>query len=152
MKKFDFRLQKVMEYKEHKEKEKQKELALAQENLHREQNTLSELKKLKLNCEKNLMEKRKEKINLRENHLHQSYLSKVTRGVKKQNLLVKEKEKECTQRLKNLLEASREKKSLENLKGKKLISYLKDILKAEQKEMDEFARDIGKRLAQTKSD
>jgi flagellar export protein FliJ len=139
-----------MEYKEHKEKEKQKDLALAQENLQREQKSLSELEKIKHNCEKTLLEKRKEKINLRENHFHQVYLTKISRGVKKQNSLVREKEKEFNQKLENLLEATKEKKSLENLKGKKLISYLKDVLRAEQKEMDEFARDISKRLVETK--
>jgi flagellar FliJ protein len=151
MKKFNFRLQKVMEYKEHREKDKQRELAQAREILQREKEVLSEMEEQKFSCEKNLLKKRKEKVNLRENHLHQVYLTKIVKGIKKQEVSVRESEKECSKKIENLLETSREKKSLEKLKGKKLVSYLQEILRAEQKEIDEFARDVGRKLAGAKA-
>ena len=140
MKKFDFRLQKVMEYKEHKEKEKQRELAKAKDRLRSELERLLGLNQRQAFYHDHVRKINLDKMNLRELSLYQTYLQKLSQEILHQKCQVRTSEENVSESRKKLLESSKEKKTLETLRAKKFQAYRKEMDRTEQKEIDESAK------------
>ncbi|HEX9917070.1 MAG TPA: flagellar export protein FliJ [candidate division Zixibacteria bacterium] len=132
-----------MEFRQHLEKEKQRDLAQAKNKLQQEEKKLELLNHTKDECQKETRQKKKkDKINLKELSLYQIYLTKLHHQIKGQRIIVVRTEEEVEGRREELLEKSREKKVLENLRKGRLFSYKEEANRIEQKEIDELARDI----------
>lgn len=131
-----------MEFRQHLEKEKQRDLAQAKNKLQQEETKLELLNHTKDECQKETRQKKKDKINLKELSLYQIYLTKLHHQIKGQRIIVVRTEEEVEGRREELLEKSREKKVLENLRKGRLFSYKEEANRIEQKEIDELARDI----------
>ena len=142
MRKFRFRLQKVMELRQHREKEKQRDLAQAKNKLRQEGERLEALNHTKDECQTKVKKKKKDKLNLKELSLYQIYLANLHHQIKGQRTEVGKSEKEVENKRGEFLEKSKEKKILENLRKSKLLNYKEEINRIEQKETDELARDI----------
>lgn len=134
-----------MEFRQHLEKEKQRDLAQAKNKLQQEEQKLQLLNCTKDECQSETKKKKKDRINLKELSLYQVYLTKLHHQIKGQKTTIVKSEQEVEGRREELLEKSKEKKVLENLRKAKLLGYNEEMNRIEQKEMDELARDISLR-------
>lgn len=139
MKKFRFRLQRLLEIKEHVEKEKQKVLALATRKVYSQEEYLR-----RLNLERR--ENQEEQRQFLTGSLNSSQLlgysryflklkSKELAGIEVLKVYRTEQEKKRLE----LLEAAREKKTFEKLKERKRDAHFKEAERLLQKEQDELA-------------
>ena len=131
-----------MEFRRFREREKQRDLASAKNKLQEEEDKLEFLNCTKDECQKETKSRKKDKINLKELSLYQVYLSRLHYQIKRQKSEVDQSQEQVESRREELLEKSKEKKALENLKKARLINYKEYVNRLEQKTMDELARDV----------
>ena len=131
-----------MEFRQHREKQKQRDLAQAKNKLQQEEKKLQFLNHTKDKCQKETKKRKRDKLNVKELSLYQVYLTKLHHQIKGQKVEIDKSEKEVENERGELLEKSKEKKVLENLKKSKLLSYKEEMNRIEQKTIDELARDI----------
>ncbi len=131
-----------MEFRQHQEKEKQRNLAQAKSRLRQEEEQLESLSHTKEECQRETKKKKKDKINLKELSLYQAYLTKLHYQIRGQKTTVTKSQQEVEDRRGELLQKSKEKKVLESLKDTRLLDYKEEMNRTEQKVTDELARDI----------
>ncbi len=139
MKKFRFRLEKILQLKAHEEKEKQKILALATQQVVGQEKELSDIHR---NRDKNINNQRQYltgSINLH----HMTMFSRYYLQLKKNELtgrqLLKVYQKDEDNKREALVEATRAKKVYEKLKERLREAHDKEIKLLQQKEQDELA-------------
>jgi len=138
MKKFRFRLQKVMEYKEEIEKQRKLELSKAKQRVYDEEEKLKRLQRRDSVCRKQIQEKgTAERIDPREMNLYYQYLKVLHVQMKHQNGCILEAKEVMEEKRKILLEATKERKILEKLKEKKHVEYNLDIARRERFVLDD---------------
>lgn len=142
MKKFQYRLQRILKLKTTLKKQAQKELAKAQNERLRQQAILDNLRNelaLRLNDEKN---KRHRKLNVWHLEISQGYFSQLTFLISHQQKVVQDMEQIVEKKRQLLVEASREERKYSRLKEIRREEYIQDMELALQKETDEFAKNI----------
>lgn len=140
MKKFRFRLQKVMEVKEEVEKQRMLELVEAKKCVSQEKEELERLQIRNRECWEKIEERKTEdRINPVEMNLYYCYLRKLGNEIDLQNNRVQDAENEMEKRRRILLDASKERKILEKLKERKYTAYRSEMLKMEQDFFDDIA-------------
>jgi flagellar FliJ protein len=139
MKKFKFRLERMLQIKEHLEKERQKEMGLATQKVLNQENYLHRLNQDRQNTQQTLRP-------FLTGPLHTSQLLNYSRyfiKIKKNELTGREVLKVyCREQEKKrleLLEATKQKKIYEKLKERKRERHLKENELLSQKEQDELA-------------
>jgi flagellar FliJ protein len=138
MKKFRFRLQKVMEYKEEIEKQRKLDLSKAKQRLYDEEEKLKRLQYQDSAYRKQIQEKGKaERIDPREMDLYYQYLKALHVQMKHQNGCIIEAKEVMEEKRKILLEATKERKILEKLKEKKHVEYNSDTARRERFVLDD---------------
>jgi flagellar FliJ protein len=139
MKKFKFRLERLLQIRAHIEKEKQKLLGQAAHKVAAQENYLTELN----HCRCHVQEQERHFLGGRLNtHLLSNY-SRYYLKLKKNELtgrellrvLISEREK----KRQDLVEATKQKKIYEKIKERKLVSYHRETEMIMQKEQDEMA-------------
>jgi flagellar FliJ protein len=140
MKKFRFRLQKVMELKEEIEKQRKLELSEARRHLMDEKQKLEEMETHNKDCW-NTVERIEtaDRVNPWELVCAHRYMHKLEEEMMWQSGKVLEVEAAFDEKRIKLLEASKERKMLEKLKEKRFSTYRTDADRKEQKILDEFA-------------
>lgn len=143
MKKFNFRLQRVMEVRETKEKECQRELALSQEELNRQENLL----------EKTVAESKRSREGLRQALEKSSNAGRLTaldgwrerqeKEHRAQSDRTRKQKGEVDRSRKALVQASKEKKILERLRERRRQEHRALTQKEEQAFLDELGCRIG---------
>ena len=139
MKKFNFRLQKVLELKQHIEKRKQQELASLIKKLDGEKIVM---KKLMDERESNQHQRKQfegKGTKLLEISLVDKYLQFVRQRINHQKQVINQLETAISKKQSELLAAMKEKKTLENYKQKKRNEYQKAVQIMEQNFLDELA-------------
>lgn len=140
MKKFEFRLQRVMEVKEEIEKQKERDFSLARKKVIEEENKLTAIKKQYESCWKDIEDKTsRETVDTTEIRQYYQYLQKLEGDIERQFIYLQEANAEMERRRHILIEASKERKILENLKDRKLASYNEEMNRIEQNFFDEIA-------------
>ncbi|HID95620.1 MAG TPA: flagellar export protein FliJ [Candidatus Latescibacteria bacterium] len=139
MKRFNFRLQKIMEFRQHKEEAGERELALAKTELGREETKLLRLNHKRDGCRKEILKKNNSKVDVPEILVHYTYLSKLAKEISAQTIQVDKLKDNVEEKRRILLELFKEKKILEALRERDYASYRKDSEKKEQDQMDELA-------------
>lgn len=142
MKKFKFRLETLLKYRKILEDQARLELAEADRRLKEEQ---SKLKKLEDDLNRTieaLYQKQSETVTAEELSLYSSYISRLKHNITMQEIKVAEAEKYRFECLKKLEEAMRRRKLVESLKDKQLKNYYIELLREEQKYLDEIGTQI----------
>ena len=139
MKKFKFRLQKVLEVKQHLEKMRQQELALL----------LDKLKTEKIFCEKYINERddyrqmrtRTENQGARKSEILmiEQYLQHLKKKISHQHQIVDRLERAISEKQRELRKVMMDKKSMEKYRDKQHNEYEKTVLFSEQIFLDELA-------------
>jgi flagellar protein FliJ len=139
MRKKDFRLGQVLNYRKEMEKKRKQEFAEARQDLEdatdqlkREEDTVD-----RLNSE--FMEKQQEGITADELQIYSSFFCRKSKDIKNQKTNVGLLDHEVNRRRESLLDASKGKKMLETLEKKSSISIRKEIADKENGLMEEIA-------------
>jgi len=141
LKRFEFRLQKLLEIRKRKEEQEKLELAKAsgayQFVLNKKEKILS-----------NLGEKRKElsnkkgQLNLRELQAYDSMVKDADLAIKKLDVEIEEKRKIMQKHIDKYAELKRERRVVEVLREKAYKKYEEEAGKEEQKLIDEIGKDL----------
>lgn len=136
MKRFKFRLERVLEYKRTLQDEKKRILLIKNQQLFQARDHLDWLEH-EIRATKN--EHRPDEIvRAGQYTLQGDYWTKLKRDIENQKLLIMDYEKQATQAQAEYVEASKEVRSLEILKERKQREYLEYISKEEDKFLDEL--------------
>lgn len=139
MKKFDFRLEKVMEFKQHKQKENERKLAAVKQAINQQQNKLSEMNSQRDKCQQAMAEKNGPYLDVPEIQTYYLYLVRLTREIIQRMEQIWRLEEDAETKREILLKSAQEKKVLERLREKHYLSYRRELDKSEQKQLDEIA-------------
>lgn len=139
MKKFKFDLQPLLGHRKRKEDGLKRELADVRRQLAKETKLLNKLHTELGFYQEELKGKQKKKFNPDEITVYHKYFNRMQKVIENQNIIVEEFIKEVEKKREELMNASKEKKAIENLKDKKHSSYIKLARNEEQKIIDEVA-------------
>jgi flagellar FliJ protein len=145
MKKFNFRLERILRYKEQIEDEKKRKLALVQNQLIQEKNRLAVIVTTRSKYMSSFGIKKAGRVNLRNLIISKRYIDKLSGDVVVQTKIVKAAENDFNAAQKALLEAAREKKKYEKLREKQLGKHTLENNLKENKELDEFGARIAEK-------
>ena len=135
---FSFSLQKVLDIRNHMEKQKAIELGKAQSRLELEKRNLNGLEESKTKFLSSAQEELGEQPSLADVRVRESYLQQLTKKIEVQNSKVIQQQKLVADKRQVLLEAVKERKIVENLKTRKLEEFHRQSLKAERKRDDDM--------------
>jgi flagellar FliJ protein len=139
MKKFNFRLEKIKRFKDQLEQNKRMKLAAKQAYLYLEKNKLITATETRNRYFSLYGVRKPGKINIIQLIIAKRYIDKLSRDVLEQTKQVNLAERDVDKAKNELLEASKEKKKYEKLKSRHLATYLQDVNREENRELDEFA-------------
>jgi len=132
---YKFSLEKVLEWRTDKEKDKARELAIIQRRLHEEEeklegllNRLSQAKR-EIQSYKNIQKLQQQRL----------YIDQIEEEIERKKIEIEEITKRFDKSREELLAAQKDRKVMEKLKEKDFQSYKTQIQKKEQKQLDEAA-------------
>lgn len=135
MKNYKFSLESVLEVRSNEEQNVLEDFVIVQNCLVEADNKRLRLSnEFKLCLEKSILTR-----NVQDLVMHNFYKMDLENRIKNQELVVEEKKIELEEVRERLQLAQKDKKIMEKLKEKDLDEYKTDLLKKEQKEIDEFA-------------
>lgn len=135
MKKFDFRLNKVLDYRENRRKESKEELAQRNNEL---QEVVKQIDFITREQNK-LAEKDNTSLDVAELLLSSGYQDKLLSRLKEQKVFEQKAQGEVDLARENYIAKSRDVKALELLKNRKLEEHKVDVKRSERKILDEVA-------------
>lgn len=139
MKKFKFKLEKVLDYRRQEKGVIQEELAQIQKEFSEAEDKLNELLSNKKELQLKLKEKEKHDIDLQQAMSHRDYLEVLKVKIEEQRKIVNQLQRELNECRQKLLEKRKECKTLSKLKEKQFADYRREFLKKEQEKIDELA-------------
>jgi len=137
MKKFIFRFETLLGIRKRKEDEIAKELAIFMRLLSEERYYLQKMQSSHLENQENLKQNIIENINITETILYEQYLIKLSNDIKVQKAKIDSMVKKELEIRDNLIKASKNKKTIEKLKKRDHLKYRTNIIKQENKMLDE---------------
>jgi len=137
MRRFVFSLQKVLEYRQRLEEQAIRAFAEAQAQLMHEQAVLHKLLIEREECLRR--SNRRQHLSVELLAVEQTYLSALEERIEQQRQRVAEAEKVLEEKRQALIEAQRERKTLERLREKQYEEWRQEWLRTEQKALDELA-------------
>jgi flagellar protein FliJ len=152
MKKFSFRLERILQYKLQIEDQKRRELTARLDELEAQKTILLQLTIKKDECQRQYSSLFKGAIDVDKLKNTRRFLDKLQHDQINQTKKIVECEKKVEKAKANLLEAMRDRKKYDNLKERKLQAYGKEINRQEQKALDEFGGQATRRKRQTAID
>ncbi|MEW6379319.1 MAG: flagellar export protein FliJ [bacterium] len=141
-----FHLQSVLEYRQSLEEEAQREFSELQSNLVREVELGSRIQGQIAAWQEKFRGRQHQSIYSAEIDLYQKFLSFLTDEAARQREKIRSLELAVEEKRQILLEARKEKKIMDRLKEKTLSLWEKEMLKEEQKTLDERAIRRGRRI------
>ncbi len=137
MRRFVFSLQKVLEYRQRLEEQAIRAFAEAQAQLTHEQAVLHKLLIEREECLRR--SHRRQHLSVELLAVEQTYLSALEERIEQQRQRVAEAEKVLEEKRQALIEAQRERKTLERLREKQYEEWRQEWLRTEQKALDDLA-------------
>lgn len=136
---FTFRLESVLKHRKHQEEILQKELSLMQREIEMKHSALQCLFEKMSRLVRNIQRLQQEGVTISEQILYCDCIEqqKIKIGLLEQEIEIIRNKIDIKR--KELLEAVKNRKILEKLKEKKNVVYLEDLLRTEQKLLDEAA-------------
>ena len=141
MTKFRFRLEKVMTAKQCIEDRKKQDLAVAERTLEREERALSDLHDLEEKCRRAMLRERTGRIDIAWEEVHRARFEHLMRDICRQIEAVEHSRRRVSRERDELVECSKERRTLEKLKERNFIEHMREWLRSEQKVTDEIGRD-----------
>jgi flagellar FliJ protein len=138
-KKFKFRFEPMLKVKEHREKERQRELAETLAKVHDQKAALRKLDTKRLDTMDHHRSKLVGRVSMAEALVCSRYLLRLKRERMAGNELLRGMEREAESRRQKLVEAARERKVYDLLKEKQATRHRHGLEKDEQKALDEVA-------------
>jgi flagellar FliJ protein len=142
MKKFKFRLQKLLQIKEHAKMQKQKELSRAERVRRMEEAHLEMLQQKMRDEVTNLAAGTTQLIDVRHRQRSTQFQQRLVANMKTQEQVIQAAVTKEAAKREDLIEATREEKTFEKLKERQKERYLKEIDLLTQKEIDEIAKNV----------
>lgn len=137
MRRFEFSLQKVLDYRQRREEQAIRAFMEAQAQLLHEQAVLHKLIVEREGCLRR--SRRQQRLTVELLDVEQTYLSALEERIETQRERVAEAEKVAEEKREALIEAQRERKALERLREKHYEQWRQEILRTEQKVLDDLA-------------
>ncbi len=137
MRRFEFSLQKVLDYRQRREEQAIRAFAEAQAQLMHEQAVLHKLLIEREECLRRSHRRQHLAVDLLD--VEQTYLSALEERIELQRERVAEAERVVEEKREALIEAQRERKALERLREKHYEQWRQEMLRAEQKVLDDLA-------------
>ncbi|MCS6831648.1 MAG: flagellar export protein FliJ [Armatimonadota bacterium] len=137
MRRFEFSLQKVLDYRQRVEEQAIRAFAEAQAHLIRERAMLHQLLIEREECLRRSQRRQQLAIELLD--IEQTYLSALEGRIEAQRERVAQAEKVLQKKREALIEAQRERKVLERLREKHYEQWRQEMLHSEQKSLDDLA-------------
>jgi flagellar export protein FliJ len=141
MRKYRFRLQKVMDAKKCKEDRKKQDLACAQRMLDREKQILLHLQAQEADCREEMMNRPAGPLDIARERMYRARFRRLMRDIDRQCDMVDQSRNKVSEEREALIQCSKEHKMLENLKERGLLESMRQWIRREQKETDEVGRD-----------
>lgn len=139
MKKFRFRLERLLQLKAHAEKEKQKLLGQAVQKVLEKESELRELDDTRRDIQSSQRQHLNGSVSLSNLSVYSRYYVLLKKKEMGGRELLKAYQTDQEKKRLALVEATREKKIFEKLKERKFDAYLKEMELSTQKEQDEIA-------------
>jgi flagellar FliJ protein len=133
---FRFRLQKVLDYRENREKQLRRELSAAQQNLGRAEAELKTLKEKLATTGRNVQ---RQPFDPEQRLITDRYLTRLARRIHEQEEVVSDRRDEVARTMTAVQNAIRDRKSLGLLREKSLAAFLRNLDLREQKQNDEYS-------------
>jgi len=140
MRRFEFRLDRVLSVRIQQEKIQQKEFAVVQAKYQRAVETLKQLFDSRQETVLNLKKLSAQGFDQRVYLAHMSFIEKLNRDIDMHRITIQKIEIELNKERKKLLEAMQKRKILEILKDKNKTEYIHELLIEEQKVLDDLAK------------
>lgn len=137
MRRFVFSLQKVLDYRQRLEEQAIRAFAEAQRQLHNEQAVLEHLLLSREACLN--LSHRTHRLTVEMLDVEQKYLSVLEERIQQQHQRIEEAKALLERRRQELIVAQRERKILERLREKQYELWRQELLRAEQKALDDLA-------------
>lgn len=132
---FNFRLEKVLNYKKTLEDYKKSQYGIAQKNLFDEEDKLAKFNKYK-NIVKNEKNQTVIKTNIGNLAMYNNYINDLSRKIKSQEQIVNKTRKDAEEAKEEMITAVKEKKIFEKLKEQEYEEYLYQLKRDEEKQTD----------------
>lgn len=139
MKRFEFKLQSLLNFREYLERLAQQMTAKAHMDIKACEKQIGELKDTYSTASRKLEEDMIKGLDAARFRQHHTFLDRVEKDIKDQLLNKDQLLKILEEKLKNLKKRSIDKKIIEQLKEKKATEYSEEFLKSEQKLQDEIS-------------
>lgn len=139
MKKFSFRLDRLLNYRKYVEKQAQKDLFSARHEAQRLEKALKRLGEKRIETEKKCREEGAKGIDVPWYRIYQAFFQKSDHDLDRARIRLREGEEEVRAKVATLNEKTVKKRTLEVLKDMQYQKYLHQLGKEEQKIMDELA-------------
>lgn len=140
MKKFKFKLNKVLEVREIEEEQAQNRLLEAQQKAREIEENINSLEGIQEDLYQSI--RKSEGISIDENIAYRNYIHNNRQKINETKRTLSAQEEKVLISRENYLEKRKKKEALEKVKNKEYNRYYKDILLKEQKELDEMALTI----------
>ncbi len=137
MKRFNFRLKKVLKHREILENLEKERLGRVKSELKRETELLKEMEDTRRRAREKLRERREEEINLPEALIYEAFLERMDEEVNLQAAKAAQLTQKVEETREDLLRASKRKKIVEKLKERKKAEYASEVRRFEQGISDE---------------
>lgn len=137
MKRYNFRLQRILDIREVVQKMRERELAKAITKLESENNILFRLREKLKHYQDDVRERRS--LSVFEMRFYSNYFSWLLYEIDRQIARIKECENNVEKRKNELGEAYREKQIIENLRQRTRSEYIRDFERYEQRDNDEVS-------------
>lgn len=132
---FNFRLEKVLNYKKTLEDYKKSQYGIAQKKLFDEEDKLAKFNKYK-NIVKNEKNQTVTKTNIGNLAMYNNYINDLSRKIKLQERIVNKTRKDAEEAKEEMITAVKEKKIFEKLKEQEYEEYLYQLKRDEEKQTD----------------
>ena len=139
MKKFSFRLDRLLNYRQYLEKQAQKNLYNARNEALRREKTLERLVQGRIETDRQCRAEGAKGVDVPWYRIYQSFLQKADHDLETARIRLQKGEENVRAKMAILEQRSVKKKTLEVLKDMQYQKYLKQLGKEEQKIMDETA-------------
>lgn len=138
MKKFNFTLETVLNYKAQSENNLRTEHAAILQRVHRQEQKIEELREKERQTREEMNQKRSDGFNVLQMQTFERYLNYLKGELKKELRIYSELKKEEEEKRVALIAARTETKSIDKLKEKRLLEYKKAVAKQEEQDIEEF--------------
>ncbi len=136
---FTFRLEPVLKHRKHQEELIQKEIAQLQQQIDERKRALEQTTNTMRRACLEIHRLQREGVTVSEQLIYSQYMDKLKANLKRIELEMDRLDMQLEEKRLELMEAVKRRKMIEKLKEKRNLLYLDELLKTEQKLLDEAA-------------